>query len=432
MPVPSSSPLPPRQDRRESGRSTFADERHCHLPLSSLSSFREDQGGPATSVADRSGRTPGSDFLPTTPGEVVNRSRWSANHPPDEILGPLRELLADPTITEILVTGPVSIHVEQRGRIVKADGSFAGPEHLTRTIQWLAQQAGVRVDARQPLVDARLADGTRLSAMIPPLAVDGPVLSLRRGAAPCRPSDLLARGSVPREVLDFLEAAVVARVNVLIHGEPGSGKTTLLNALCRSIPHNERIITIEQGVELKLDQPHVIRLDAVAAREGTIPLEQLVRQSLQMNPDRVVLGEARGLESWEAWQAVAAGQCRMMMTISARDPRQVIARMEAVARTAGDHMPRRWVRQSLLAHSTLLVETRRTSGGHRRVNRVWELSGSRKRARFRLRGLFAYQATPENPADGQFLSLGRVPQCLSLIHGVGIELPESSFARRVL
>lgn len=423
-------PLPtPRSwwpDRWEADTPTNADDRHCHLPFSSVTLVRESGAIVAPSFEDHLGAGRGRH----RPADLRGPSHPLDSTTDDAICDPLQELLMDESISEILVTGPSSVLVERRGRIERARFAFADQDHLVRTIRKLARRAGVHLDADYPLVDARLPDGSRLSAMIPPLAVDGPVLSWRRGAIPCRPSELLAWGSVPREVLEFLEAAVVARVNLLIYGEAGSGKTTLLNALCRSIPHNERIVTIENGAELKLEQPQVIRLDALAPREGAIPLEDLVRQALRMNPDRVVLGEARGRESWEAWQAVAAGHGRLMMTIMARDPRQVVARMEAVVRSAGDPMPRRWIRRSLLAEGTLLIETSRTASGTRRVTRILELNGSRKRGRFRLRRLFACRPTTNASHPTELQPSGRIPRCLPLIHAAGITFPEEFFVRR--
>lgn len=361
-------------------------------------------------------------------GTLSERSSREAPANGLENLGPLTPLLQDPTITEILVTGPSSIVVERLGRIERAPLTFQDAPELLRIVQTLAGQAGARLDARSPLLDSRLPDGTRISVMIPPLAIDGPVLTLRRCGSRLRSLDLVALGVVPRDILEFLEAAVVARMNVLIFGEPGCGKTTLLNALCRSIPHSERIVTIESGIELHLDQPNVIRLDARYPKKDPNGVVAMIRQSLQCRPDRVILGDARGPEAWEVWQAAASGSGRMLMAMTAGDSRHLLARLESLAQMTGEKMPRRLVRRYLTATPTILVHLIRVSGSGRRVARVAELLRSRRRCK--LRSVFAWKPSNDRWSEGVFRCLGRVPRCLPAIRSAGIEIPETLFARR--
>jgi pilus assembly protein CpaF len=366
--------------------------------------------------------------LPEVREALSEQRNTGANSSPYVLhLGPLSDLLADTSITEILVTGPHRVFVERLGRVEQAPVQFESTQKFLEAIRALAWHAGSRLDERSPILETRLPDGTRVHAMVPPLAVETPVLLLRRAGARLRSLDLLALGVLPRPIMEFLEASVVARLNILIYGEPGSGKTTLLNALCRSIPHNERIICVESGMELKLEQPHVIRLDSRFPQADVSTNAQVLRQALQCRPDRVILGDATSFACADVWQVVTLGHCRILLTLPAHDPQEVLARLESLALTAAAPFSRRWIRRCLTAHPAILVGMVRTSGSGRRVGRVAELSRSRRRCRYKLRDLFVWKPATERLPEGVFVATGRIPRSLAQIQAAGIEISEVCF-----
>jgi pilus assembly protein CpaF len=282
-------------------------------------------------------------------------------------LGPLELYMQDPDVTDILVNGPSEVYVERLGRLQETNTVFADEEHLLQIIQRIAARVGRRIDEHSPMVDARLADGSRVNAIIPPLALGGPVLSIRRfGHRPLQTGDLLVRGSVCPEILQLIEAAVEGRINVMISGGTGSGKTTMLNNLSRYIPANERLVTIEDSAELKLQRKHVVKLETrPKSAEGASEVSQrdLVRNALRMRPDRIILGEVRGGEALDMLQAMNTGHEGSLTTIHANDTRDALSRLEVMVSMAGFDLPVPVVRRYIASAITLVVHLARLKGG---------------------------------------------------------------------
>jgi len=353
----------------------------------------------------------------------------------DEVfgLGPLEPLLADPTVTDILVNGPHAVYVERAGVLTAHPAAFADAEHLLRVIQRLAARVGRRVDTASPMVDARLPDGSRVNAVIPPLALDGPVLSVRRFGTRFAPADLVANGTLPPAVLAVLRAAVTGRVSLLVSGGTGSGKTTLLNALSAFIPATERLVTVEDTAELRLRQPHVVRLEtrpANAEGVGEVRPRELVRNALRMRPDRILVGECRGPEALDMLQAMNTGHEGSLTTVHANTPRDALARLEVMVATAGLDLPLPVVRRSITSAVRLVVQTARLAGGPRRVVAVAEVAGVR-RGRYAVRTIFRFKQTglTDGVAVGHFEATGRVPRFLTRLAAAGIDLPRDLFTK---
>ncbi|MCK4851108.1 MAG: CpaF family protein, partial [Phycisphaerae bacterium] len=294
-------------------------------------------------------------------------------------LGPLEVLLADPTITDILVNGPHMIYIERRGRLEKTEVSFKDNTHLLHIIDKIVSKIGRRCDEVSPMVDARLQDGSRVNAIIPPLALDGPALSIRRfGTDPVRIQDLLDFKSITQEMVDFLSACVRAKLNIMIVGGTGSGKTTLLNNLSSFIPDNERIVTIEDAAELILQQPHVVRLETRPPNiegKGQITQRDLLRNCLRMRPDRIIVGEVRGSEALDMLQAMNTGHEGSMTTIHANSTRDALSRLETMVTMAGFELPVVTIRQQFAAAVNVVVQASRLKGGRRRVMSISEVLG---------------------------------------------------------
>src|SRR4051812_27532619 len=308
-------------------------------------------------------------------------------------LGPLEDFMNDPTISDILVNGPGTVYVERLGRLEKTDVVFADNAHLIQVIQRISSRIGRRVDEMSPLVDARLPDGSRVNAIIPPLALDGPVLSIRRFGVRLRSEDLLANGTLPPAMLEFLDAAVTARQNMVISGGTGAGKTTFLNTLSRYIPHDERLVTIEDSAELLLQQKHVVRLETrLPNMEGVGEYTQrdLVRNSLRMRPDRVIIGEVRGPEALDMLQAMNTGHDGSLTTIHANDTRDALSRLETMVTMAGFEMPLLVIRNYIASAVRVIVQLARLKGGARKVVRVSEIVGLKKRKHYVVRDLFVF------------------------------------------
>ena len=290
----------------------------------------------------------------------------------DEIfgLGPLEGLMRDPTVSDVLVNGPHEVFVERRGRLERAEVVFADERHVMRIIQRVVARVGRRIDEVSPMVDARLLDGSRVNAIIPPLALDGPKLSIRRfGTRPLASADLLAGGSARPEMLQFLAAAVRSRISFLISGGTGAGKTTLLNALSAFIPPGERLISIEDSAELQLDHRHVVRLETRNANvegAGLVAQRDLVRNSLRMRPDRILVGEVRGAEALDMLQAMNTGHEGSLTTIHANDTRDALARLEMMVAMTGLELPIPVVRQYIASGIRMVVHLSRLQGGARR------------------------------------------------------------------
>ena len=353
-------------------------------------------------------------------------------------LGPLETLLKDQTITDILVNRFDRIYVERRGRLEEADVRFRDNQHLRQIIDRIVGMVGRRVDETSPMVDARLADGSRVNAIIPPLALDGPAMSVRRfGAKPLQLEDLIRHGAFPSQVMDFLSAAVQARCNVVISGGTGSGKTTLLNCLSRYIPPDERVITIEDAAELQLQQPHVVRLETRPPNvegKGEITQRDLVKNSLRMRPDRIVIGEVRGGEALDMLQAMNTGHEGSMTTIHANNTRDSLGRLEVMIAMAGYDIPIKALRQQIASAVQIIVQSRRVTGGRRKVVSVSEITGMEGDA-IQMHDLFAWEPTgmdTDGHATGRFAATGIRPRCAERIEHRGIRLPSDLFVRRAL
>src|SRR3954454_7853880 len=298
----------------------------------------------------------------------------------DEVLdetfgfGPLEVLLKDPTISDIMINGPHKIYVERRGKMEKTDVKFRDNEHLLQIIDRIVSKVGRRVDETSPMVDARLPDGSRVNAIIPPLALDGPSVSIRRfGSNPLKLEDLLNYKAFTPEMAMLMEAAIKARLNILISGGTGCGKTTLLNTLSSFIPHEERIVTIEDAAELQLQQDHVVRLETRPPNiegKGAVTTRDLVRNALRMRPERIIIGECRGGESLDMLQAMNTGHSGSMTTLHANTPRDGQARLETMVMMAGMELPIKAMRQQISSAVDLIIQANRLQGGPRKVTHI--------------------------------------------------------------
>jgi len=294
-------------------------------------------------------------------------------------LGPLEPLLWDDEITDILVNGPSQVYVERGGKLYLTDVSFQDDQHLMLIIDRIVSQVGRRVDEASPMVDARLPDGSRINAIIPPLALDGPALSIRRfGKRRYAVDDLVAKDSITPDMVEFLRAIIRARLNVLVCGGTGSGKTTMLNCISAFIPVDERVVTIEDSAELVLQQPHVVRLETRPPNvegKGEVTARELVRNTLRMRPDRIIVGEVRGSEVFDMLQAMSTGHDGSLCTIHANTPRDSMGRLEMMMLLAGWSIPQRAMRQQIASALNVIVHVSRMSDGARKVMRISELVG---------------------------------------------------------
>ncbi len=294
-------------------------------------------------------------------------------------LGPLEPLLWDDSVTDILVNGAHQVYVERQGKLSPTEVKFQDDQHLMLIIDRIVSQVGRRVDESSPMVDARLPDGSRINAIIPPLALDGPSLSIRRfGKRRYSIDDLVAKDSITQECVDFLRTIVKSRLNVLVCGGTGSGKTTMLNCLSAFIPTDERIVTIEDSAELSLQQPHVVRLETRPANiegKGEVTQRDLVKNTLRMRPDRIVLGEVRGAEVMDMLQAMSTGHDGSIGTIHANNPRECLARLEMMMLLSGVSIPQRAMRQQIASALNIIVHVSRLSDGTRKVLKISEITG---------------------------------------------------------
>jgi pilus assembly protein CpaF len=353
-------------------------------------------------------------------------------------LGPLEPLLRDPTISDILINGPNTVYVERGGQLERASVTFTDERHLVHTVQRIVSQTGRRVDETSPMVDSRLPDGSRINAVIPPLALDGALVSIRRfGNRPIQVKDLVANKSVSREMVDFLGACVRARLNVLVSGGTGSGKTTLLNALSAFIPAEQRVITIEDAAELRLQQPHVGRMEtrpANAEGVGEITTRDLVRNALRMRPDRIIVGECRGPEALDMLQAMNTGHEGSMTTIHANDTRDALGRLEIMVSMAGFDLPIWAIRRQIASAIHLVVQVSRLMGGARKVIKISEVAGT-DGDNVAMHDLFIFKQTgvdERERAQGYFQATGIRPNCLEKLASLGVRLPPELFERRIL
>ncbi|HET7476557.1 MAG TPA: CpaF family protein [Dermatophilaceae bacterium] len=326
----------------------------------------------------------------------------------DDVLGhgPLERLLNDPSVTEIMVNGPDMVYVEQHGKLTRSPVRFNSEDHLRRVIERIVTRVGRRIDESSPLVDARLADGSRVNAVIPPLAFSGSTLTIRKFSKdPFKVNDLISFGTLTPEMAELLRACVEARLNIIVSGGTGTGKTTLLNVLSSFIPEGERIITIEDAVELQLQQEHLVRLESRPPNvegKGEIGIRELVRNSLRMRPDRIVVGEVRGGESLDMLQAMNTGHDGSLTTVHANSASQALARIETMVLTAGVGLPVRVVREQMASAFRLLVHLTRFRDGTRRVTAITEVVGMEHDAVV-LQVLFDFDWAAGAGADGRHL-----------------------------
>jgi len=353
-------------------------------------------------------------------------------------LGPLEPFMRDPAVTDILVNGPREVFVERFGRLEETGVVFADDAHLLQIIQRVAARVGRRIDELSPMVDARLPDGSRVNAIIPPLALRGPTLSIRRfGVRPLELDDLLRHGSLAPEIVEFLHAAIAARVNILVSGGTGAGKTTLLNCLSSFIPDGERLVTVEDSAELQLQRRHVVSLETrPASAEGTgeVTPRDLVRNSLRMRPDRIILGEVRGGEALDMLQAMNTGHEGSLTTIHANDTLDALSRLEVMVSMAGFDLPVMVVRRYIASAITLVVHVARLQGGVRRVTKVSEISGVVD-GEYQRQDLFVFRQQGVDEAGrsrGVFTATGCVPRCMQRFEELGVDVPSELFAAREL
>jgi pilus assembly protein CpaF len=347
--------------------------------------------------------------------------------------GPIEPLLHDPTVSDILINGSQSIFVERAGRIEPTDLKFDDDAHLMRIIDKIVSRVGRRIDESSPMVDARLPDGSRVNAIIPPLAIDGPSMSIRRFAViPLKMDDLIARQSVPAVFAELLSAMVKAKLNILISGGTGSGKTTMLNVLSGFIPEQERIITIEDAAELQLQQAHVIRLETRPANiegKGEISQRALVRNSLRMRPDRIVLGEVRAGEAFDMLQAMNTGHEGSMATVHANTPRDALSRLENMLGMAGLNLPPKAMRQQIASAITAVVQLSRLTDGQRKLMSISEVTGMEGDI-VTMQEIFSFQQTgvgERGEVLGHFKASGVRPRFIDRVRSFGIKLPEQMF-----
>ena len=348
-------------------------------------------------------------------------------------LGPLEPFLDDPTISDILVNGAHDVYIERAGLLEKTDVQFSDDEHLMRIIERIVSRVGRRVDESSPMVDARLQDGSRVNAIIPPLALDGPILSIRRfGRSPLTADDVLRNGTLTAAMLTLLKASVQGKLNVLISGGTGAGKTTLLNVLSAFIPYQERVITIEDAAELQLKQEHVVRLETRPPNiegKGAIRQRQLVINALRMRPDRIIVGEVRGDEAIDMLQAMNTGHEGSMTTIHANTPRDALSRLETMISMANLNLPDKAAREQIASAINLIIQISRLSDGSRRVTSISEITGM-EGPTVTLQDLFLFhrQGFDENmKVRGQYRATGIRPKFTERLFGAGIILPADLF-----
>jgi len=353
----------------------------------------------------------------------------------NEVLGygPLEPFLQDPTISDILVNTSQQIYVERFGKLEATDARFKDEAHLMKIIDKVVSAVGRRVDESSPMVDARLPDGSRVNAIIPPLAIDGPLLSIRRFAVdPLEMEDLISYGTVTPELADLLNGLVRARLNVLISGGTGSGKTTLLNVLSRFIPSTERIVTIEDSAELQLKQDHVVRMETRPANiegKGEVTQRDLVKNSLRMRPDRIIVGEVRGQEAFDMLQAMNTGHDGSLTTIHANSPRDSLMRLETMVAMANYDIPTDFVRRYIASAINVVLHLSRLADGKRKLISVQEITGMEGNV-VSLQEVFSFQQNTvdaEGKVRGVFRFSGVRPKFMDRLNAAGVKLPEDLF-----
>ena len=348
-------------------------------------------------------------------------------------LGPIEPLFRDRAVTDILINGPKNIYIERGGRLSRALVSFRDDAHLISVIDRIVSRIGRRVDESSPMVDARLPDGSRVNAIIPPLAIDGPVMSIRRFGAEITMQNLVEKGALTEEMAMLLAGCVRARLNILISGGTGAGKTTLLNACSSFIPAHERVITIEDAAELRLQQDHVVRLETRPPNSegrGEVIARDLVKNALRMRPDRIIVGEVRGAEALDMMQAMNTGHEGSLTTVHANTPRDALSRLETMILFAGTNLPNRAMREQISSALDVIIQASRLTDGTRRVTSITEVSSMegdvitmQEIYRFKRRGI-----SSEGKVVGQFEATGVRPLFLDRLKIAGVEIPPHLFA----
>jgi pilus assembly protein CpaF len=353
-------------------------------------------------------------------------------------LGPLELLLKDSTISDILINGPKNIYVERRGKMEKTTVAFRDNNHLMQIIDRIVSKVGRRVDEVCPMVDARLQDGSRVNAIIPPLALDGACVSIRRfGSNPLKLEDLLNYKAFTPEMVMLLEGAIKARLNIVISGGTGSGKTTLLNTLSSFISNSDRIVTIEDAAELQLQQDHVVRLETRPPNiegKGAITATDLVKNALRMRPERIIIGECRGAETLDMLQAMNTGHEGSLTTIHANSPRDGVARMETMITMSGFELPLKALRQQIASAVDLIVQANRLQGGPRKITHITEILGMEQDT-IVMQDIYHYEqeGIDENGrAFGRFEATGVRPNFMDRLEAAGVRLPSSAFRQRIM
>jgi pilus assembly protein CpaF len=350
--------------------------------------------------------------------------------------GPLEQFLTDPTVTEIMVNGPNQIYIEQNGKNHLSKVRFASERHLRRIIERIVMQVGRRIDESTPMVDARLEDGSRVNAIIPPLAVEGSVLTVRKFAQTnLQVADLIKSGSISPDVADFLNLAILGKLNILFSGGTGTGKTTALNAISSFIPEDDRVITIEDAVELQLDQEHIVRLESRPANvegKGAVSIRDLVRNALRMRPDRIIVGEVRGAEALDMLQSMNTGHDGSMSTIHANSAFDALSRLETLTLMSGAELPLRAVRDQISSAIDLIVHLGRMPNGERRVVTVCEVAGV-KQGEIELIDIYTFiynKGAAQSRSLGQLEPTGNTPTFTRRLADRGIVFPATLFGAK--
>jgi pilus assembly protein CpaF len=357
----------------------------------------------------------------------------------DEVLGygPIQPLLNDPDVSEVMVNGPKKVYVEKKGKLAKTGVTFENDNHVIRVIERIVLPLGRRIDADSPTVDARLPDGSRVNAIVPPVALDGPSITIRKFRRDkLTMQQLIEYGSITPQMAEFLKACVISRLNIVISGGTGSGKTTLLNVLSGLIPEDERIVTIEDAAELQLQQDHVVRLETKPASlegKGQVTIRDLVRNSLRMRPDRIVVGECRGGETLDMLQAMNTGHDGSLTTLHANTPRDALSRLETMVLMAGMDLPVKVIRQQISAAIDLIVQQTRLKDGSRKVTAISEVAGMEGDT-IVLTDIFRFEQTgqtPDGKVIGQLKPTGIRPLFTPRLENAGFKLPPEVFGANV-
>ncbi|OGQ82122.1 MAG: pilus assembly protein CpaF [Deltaproteobacteria bacterium RIFCSPLOWO2_12_FULL_57_22] len=347
-------------------------------------------------------------------------------------LGPLESLMKDSEITDILVNTYEKVYVERHGKLQLTEVRFRDDAHLMQIIERIVARVGRRIDEASPMVDARLPDGSRVNAIIPPLALDGPILSVRRfGAEPLTMKDLIRFNSIPEQIAEVVAACVKSKLNILISGGTGAGKTTLLNCLSNFIPEDERIVTIEDSAELKLQQPHVVRLETRPANiegRGEVTQRDLVRNALRMRPERIVVGEVRGGEALDMMQAMNTGHDGSISTIHANSCRDAISRLETMMLMAGINLPERALREQIASALDIIVHLSRLTDGNRKLIEFSEVTGMEGNVvTTQLIFEFDQKGVEDGKVSGEFVATGVRPHFLDRLERYGFKMPNTHF-----